>query len=87
MPLFYPAHGTVGLRPHRVGEILLIMTDYVDHVVDIAGTFERKVRAAREHVSQFGKHPDLEGFLRRLAERHGRGHHVALAEGFKRLAR
>jgi len=45
------------------------------------------VRAVRQHVSQFGKHPDLEGFLSRLAERHGRGYHVAVAEGFKRLAR
>jgi LmbE family N-acetylglucosaminyl deacetylase len=86
-PLFYPAHGRAGLTPHRVREILLIMSDHVDHVVDIAATFERKVRAVREHVSQFGKHPDLEGFLRRLAERHGRGHGAVLAEGFKRLVR
>jgi len=54
---------------------------------NIAATFERKVRAVRQHVSQFGKHPDLEGFLSRLAERHGRGYHVAVAEGFKPLAR
>jgi len=86
-PLFYPAHGAAGLAPHRVREILLIMSDHVDHVIDISATFERKVRAVREHVSQFGKHPHLERFLRRLAERHGRGHDVAAAEGFKRLAR
>jgi LmbE family N-acetylglucosaminyl deacetylase len=86
-PLYYPAHGAAGLAPHRVREILLIMSDHVDHVVDIAGTFERKVRAVRAHASQFGKHPDLEGFLRRLAEQHGHGHHVTLAEGFKRLVR
>jgi LmbE family N-acetylglucosaminyl deacetylase len=85
-PLYYPAHRGAGLTPHRVREILLIMSDHVDHVVDIAGTFERKVRAVRQHASQFGKHPDLEGFLRRLAERHGHSHHVTLAEGFKRLA-
>jgi LmbE family N-acetylglucosaminyl deacetylase len=86
-PLYYPAHGAAGLLPHRVREILLIMSDHVDHVVDIAGTFERKVRAVRAHASQFGKHPDLDGFLRRLAERHGRAEHVPLAEGFKRLMR
>jgi LmbE family N-acetylglucosaminyl deacetylase len=86
-PLYYPAHGAAGLTPHRVREILLIMSDPVDHVVDVAGTFERKVRAVHAHVSQFGTHPDLEGFLRRLAERHGRGPHVTLAEGFKRLVR
>lgn len=86
-PLYYPAHRSAGLASHRVSEILLIMSDHVDYVVDIAGTFERKARAVREHVSQFGKHPDLEGFLRRLGERHGRAHHVTLAEGFKRLLR
>jgi LmbE family N-acetylglucosaminyl deacetylase len=84
-PLYYPAHAAAGLVPHRVGEILLIMSDHVDHVVDIAATFARKLRAVGAHASQFGTHPDLEGFLRRLAERHGRAHH--LAEGFKRLAR
>ena len=86
-PLYYPAHRPAGLSPHRVREILLIMSDHVDHLVDIAATFERKVRAVREHASQFGKHPDLEGFLRRLAERHGRVEHIPLAEGFKRLTR
>jgi LmbE family N-acetylglucosaminyl deacetylase len=86
-PLYYPTHSAAGLAPHRVREILLIMSDHVDHVVDVAGTFERKVRAVRAHASQFGKHPDLEGFLRRLAERHGRSHQITIAEGFKRLVR
>jgi LmbE family N-acetylglucosaminyl deacetylase len=84
-PLYYPAHGAAGLTPHRVREILLIMSDHVDHVVDIAATFERKVRAVRAHASQFGTHPDLEGFLRRLAERADHADHRRLAEGFKRL--
>lgn len=84
-PLFYPAHGTAGLTPHRVNEILMIMSDNIDHVVDISGTFERKVRAVRMHATQFGKHPDVEGFLRRLAERAGGAHNLPLAEGFKQL--
>ena len=84
-PLFYPAHGAAGLGAHRVREILLIMSDHVDHVVDISATFERKVRAVRAHVSQFGKHPDVEGFLRRLAGRAGSAGQLPLAEGFKRL--
>ena len=61
------------------------MTDHVDHVVDVGATFERKVRAVRAHASQFGKHPDLEGFLRRLAARAGETQGQPLAEGFKRL--
>jgi hypothetical protein len=40
----------------------------------------------RAHASQFGRHPDVEGFLRRLAERAGGAHNLPLAEGFKRLA-
>ena len=84
-PLYYPAQGAAGLAPHRVREILLIMSDHVDHVVDISSVFDQKVRAVREHASQFGRHPDLEGFLRGLAARAGRPFGVPLAESFKRL--
>ena len=85
-PLFYRDHAVAGLGPHRVSEILLIMSDNIDHIVDIAETFERKVRAVRAHATQFGKHPDVEGFLRRLAQRAGAAVNLPLAEGFKRLA-
>lgn len=84
-PLYYPAHAAAGLAPHRVGELLLIMGEHIDHIVDITATFDRKVRAVRAHASQWGKHPDLEGLLRRRAEGMGRGAGVDLAEGFKRL--
>ena len=84
-PLYYPEHRVAGLEPHRPREILLIMSDHVDHVVDIATTFERKVQTVRAHASQFGHRADLEGFLRGLAARAGAGSGVHLAEGFKRL--
>jgi LmbE family N-acetylglucosaminyl deacetylase len=85
-PLYYPEHRAVGLAPHRVAEILMIMSDHVDHVVDIAATFDRKVRAVRQHASQFGKHAELEQFLRRLASRAGSTFDRPLVEGFKRCA-
>jgi LmbE family N-acetylglucosaminyl deacetylase len=85
-PLYYPQHGAAGITPHRVREVLLMMSDNVDHVVDISDTFERKVHAVRAHASQFGRHPDLERFLRGMAQRAGEATHLALAEGFKRLA-
>jgi LmbE family N-acetylglucosaminyl deacetylase len=85
-PLHYPSHAAAGLSPHRVGELLLMMGDHVDQAVDITATFDRKLRAVRAHASQFGKHPDLEGFLRRWAERVGNDFRMPLAEGFKRLA-
>lgn len=84
-PLYYPAHAAAGLRPHRVAEVLLIMGDHHDHFVDISGTFMRKVDAVRAHVSQWGRHPDLEGFMRTREQRTGEPHGIALAEAFKRL--
>jgi LmbE family N-acetylglucosaminyl deacetylase len=86
-PLFYPDQVAAGLAPHRVGEILLIMSDHIDHVVDVSATFERKVRAAHAHATQFAARPDFATFLRRWAERVGQPHGLALAEGFKRLTR
>ncbi len=83
--LYYPDHAAAGLAPHRVGELLLIMGDHADYAVDIGATFDRKLRAVRAHVSQWGRHPDLEGFLRGRAQRVGRPHGIPLAEVFKRL--
>jgi LmbE family N-acetylglucosaminyl deacetylase len=84
-PLYYPEHLRDGLAPHRVREILLVMSDHVDHRIDITGTFDRKVSAVSKHASQFGAHPDLRSFLRAMAERAGAPAGLALAEGFKRL--
>jgi LmbE family N-acetylglucosaminyl deacetylase len=57
------------------------MGEHRDYTVDITSTCARKVQAVRAHASQFGKHPDVEGFLRCLGQRAG----AALAEAFKRL--
>jgi hypothetical protein len=61
------------------------MSNHVDSVVDVATTFDRKVRAVREHTSQFGKHPDVEGLLRRISMRAGGTSDRPFVEGFKRL--
>jgi len=84
-PLYYPAHAAAGLAPHRVHELLLIMGEHRDYVVDISSTFARKVQAVRAHASQFGRHPDVEGLMRGLAERAGAAFNVPLGEAFKRL--
>jgi len=83
--LYYPEQVAAGLGPHRVREILLMMGDHVDDVVDIGPTVERKVAAGRAQASQWGQHPDLDGFVRRRAAAVGAAHGLALAEAFKRL--
>jgi len=85
-PLHYPEQFGQGLRPHRVGELLLMMGNEHDLFVDITDTFEKKLRAVRAHASQWGNHPDLEGFLRRRASAFGASAGCELAEPFKRLA-
>ncbi|MBC8446700.1 MAG: PIG-L family deacetylase [Chloroflexi bacterium] len=84
-PLFYPEQIAAGLSPHRVSELYLFMGDHVDVYVDISQTFEQKLAAIRAHVSQWGSHPDLEGFFRRRAEGLGTAQGLPLAEAFKRL--
>lgn len=84
-PLYYREHRSDGLEPHRVRELFLIMTEHADHGVDVMVTFDRKLRAVRAHESQFGHHPDVEGFLRGLANRAGTAFGLQLAESFKRL--
>ncbi|MFQ5828442.1 MAG: PIG-L deacetylase family protein [Candidatus Methylomirabilia bacterium] len=83
--LYYPEHSAEGLKPHRVGELFLLMGDHADYFVDISSTFERKLAAVRAHASQWGTRPDLEGFLRQRAERVGSASGPAKAEAFKRL--
>lgn len=83
--LFYPEQVAAGLQPHRVGELYLFMGDHVDDYVDISTTFERKLAAIRAHASQWGHHPNLEGFFRRRAESVGVAQGLLLAEAFKRL--
>lgn len=84
-PLTYPHQLAAGLSPQRVAEVYLFMGDHVDHYVEISATFARKVAAIGAHASQWGRHPDLEGFFRRRAAGIGAGQGMALAEAFKRL--
>ncbi len=83
--LNYPDHLTEGLEPHKVTTVLLSGAVTPDTFVDIAGTFDRKVAALREHRSQIA---DMDGMVERLRERHaelGRDHDLAMAEAFKRI--
>jgi len=82
-PLFYPDQVAAGLAPHKVSALYLVMSESPDCCVDIGDTFATKVAAIREHRSQWGQHPDLEGFFRRMAEEAGARWGVPLAEAFR----
>jgi len=82
-PLFYPDQVAAGLAPHKVSALYLVMSESPDCGVDISDTFATKVAAIREHRSQWGQHPDLEGFFRRMAEEAGARWGMPLAEPFR----
>lgn len=68
-----------GLEPWTVRELWLMASPTPDHYVDVTDTFDHKLAALREHVSQTTHMDDLEGLLRDWL---GRGAHEAgLAEG------
>ena len=54
----------VALEPWTVREIWFMAGPSPDHVVDITGTYERKLAALRAHVSQTAHLEDLDGVLR-----------------------
>lgn len=82
-PLFYPDQLAAGLAPHRVSALYLMMSESPDCYVDISNTLATKVAAIRKHSSQWGEHPDLEGFFRRMAQDAGAHWGVPLAEAFR----
>jgi LmbE family N-acetylglucosaminyl deacetylase len=86
-PLFYPDQVAAGLAPHTASALYLVMSDSPDCCVDIGDTFATKVAAIREHCSQWGQHPDLESFFRRMAEKAGARWGVPLAEPFRLMMR
>jgi len=74
-----------GLEPHVVREIYLTGSRNPDAWIDISPTFDRKLSALRQHVTQI---KDFEALEARLRERHAgmaEGHGMALAEAFKKI--
>ncbi len=75
-----------GLEPWTVREIWLMGSPTPDHYVDVSDTFDRKLAALREHVSQTAHMDDLEGLLRGWAVRNAGDAGLAgsrLAEAFQ----
>lgn len=57
--LSFPEHALEGLKPHKVDELWFTSFTEREHVVDITGTFEKKLKALAAHVSQFDDFPKI----------------------------
>ena len=78
-----------GWQPHRVEEVWIGGAVETDHLVDVSGYVEAKLRALACHASQIDKphrrHDDIERFVKAGLEERGRPAGYAYAEGFRRL--
>ena len=74
-----------GLEPHAVREVYLTGAQAPDTWVDIGPTFEKKIAALREHVSQIKEPERLSTRLRERAAGLADGRGMELAEAFKHI--
>jgi len=84
--LAYPDLAELGLKPHKVKEILLWGAEEPDYFSNIADTFEVKMAALRCHHSQVGNLPH--GWEEVIRHRHktlAQGKGFALAEAFHKI--
>ncbi len=70
-PVCESEHLDAGLPLHKVEGLLLIMSGAPDVFVDITATFERRMRALRQHVTQGRDRPGIEAFFQRIARAGG----------------
>src|SRR5215208_5911168 len=82
-PLYFPEQLQEGLEPHKTAEIWFFGPEQPDKVVDITGTFDRKIDALRAHVSQVGDGAELESRMRDRARELAEGQPFELGEAFK----
>ncbi len=82
--LAFPDLQATGYEPHKTPTVLLINFDGGNYTVDIASTFEKKLEAAKAHMSQFGT---LEGrtWVHDLAKAQGESEGYQAGESFVRL--
>ena len=85
-PWAHPELAEAGFEAHTVSEVWVTSSnDRAEHYVDITDTFDRKVAALREHVSQTEHMTDLEDMLGRWSGAQARAagfEKGRLAEGY-----
>jgi LmbE family N-acetylglucosaminyl deacetylase len=82
---FYPFFLEIGLKPHRVDELLLGPTDEPTYIVDITQTFDLKIKAIKIHKSQLNQLPDWEKKITKMAKVMGEIKGCGYGEGFYQL--
>ena len=84
--LAYPDLVELGLKPHKVKEVLLWGAEQPNYFTDITDTFEVKMAALRCHHSQIDHFPpEWLDFIRKRHETLAEGKDFALAEAFHRV--
>jgi len=86
---YFPEQLEMGLRLHKVPELLLTTTERPNYWVDVSDTLEIRFDALRCHASQIRLWPDNGEFVieqqRRVAETIGAEHGFRYAEAFRRV--
>lgn len=87
-PLSYPEHLGQGLKVHKVREVLFWGADKPNFYVDVSSSYQLKIEALRQHVSQgFQRRPrkQMERLFKERLSGAGKALGVPLAESFRRL--
>ena len=82
---YFPEQLGSGLQSHQIEEIYLFGTDQPDIWIDISATFDRKVEAIRQHVSQIKDWEAVTGQVVEWNRQVGQSKGFAYAEAFKLL--
>ncbi|KAA3642980.1 MAG: PIG-L family deacetylase [Chloroflexi bacterium] len=83
--LNFPEHEADGLEPHKVLDIFLTFSEEANYWVDISSVMDRKVKALRQHVSQFEDLDELEKYLRERTRKVAQHMSAEYAESFRRV--
>jgi len=84
-PMFFPDLLAEGYEPHSIRELWICMVPEPEHKIDITDLLELKIKALRQHVSQFDDLDELEKWMReRWGEENEEGE-LRYYEAFKRM--
>ena len=85
MPLAFADLREQGLEPHRVKEVFVASADEANTWIDITDTIDKKIKALRQHASQFPDGWNPEELLRGWASETGEKVGVPYAEAYRRI--